>query len=603
MIGAGALGCEYVKAFALMGVGCSHEGKVTVTDNDNIEVSNLNRQFLFRKSNVGESKSMVACQIAAEINKDLNVRDYKLYVAQETENIFNDQFWEGLDFIVNAVDNIKARLYVDSRCVWYTKPLLESGTLGTKANSQMVIPHLTQCYGDSQDPPEEAIPMCTLRNFPNQIEHCIEWGRDLFNKLYVDRPNDAAGFIDKPQSFVFDLKKNTTLSGVKDTMEEIKKIIDLKRSADFSKCIEVAREYFEQLFNHQILNLLNIFPIDAKDKDGQPFWSGPKRAPTAVPFDQNDPLHVHFVSAAANLIAYTIGIKSNRDIIAIASQAAQVAIPEFKPKVIKVQLPGEENQQQAVAEVAPEDEELLENIIAQLKVEDTGIKADDLHAIEFEKDDDLNFHIDFIHAASNLRARNYKIIECDQQKTKMIAGKIIPAIATTTAMITGCVSAEIYKFVQGFTDLESYKNGFINLALPLFLFSEPDPPKKTLSKEYDPIMMGKVKAIPEGYTIYDKIVIDGPMSFDQLFAKLRADYNIDITLVSSGKVALYNGYLPGNKHGVRRPRNMEDVYREIAEDPIPEGRSYLAIEVGGEELTEGCDFVIPTIKYYFQPRQ
>ena len=143
MIGSGALGCEFVKAFALMGVGCSREGKVTVTDNDNIEVSNLNRQFLFRKSNVGESKSKVACEIAADINKDLNVRDYKLYVAQETENIFNDQFWEGLDFIVNAVDNIKARLYVDSLCVWYNKALLESGTLGTKANSQMIIPHKT----------------------------------------------------------------------------------------------------------------------------------------------------------------------------------------------------------------------------------------------------------------------------------------------------------------------------------------------------------------------------------------------------------------------------------------------------------------------------
>lgn len=43
MVGAGALGCEYIKAFALMGVGCSEEGKVAVTDNDNIEVSNLNR--------------------------------------------------------------------------------------------------------------------------------------------------------------------------------------------------------------------------------------------------------------------------------------------------------------------------------------------------------------------------------------------------------------------------------------------------------------------------------------------------------------------------------------------------------------------------------
>ena len=143
MIGAGALGCEYVKAFALMGLGCSSEGQVIVTDNDNIEVSNLNRQFLFRKNNIGDSKSNVACQSAKDMNTELNVTSHKLYVATETENTFNDKFWENLDFVVNAVDNIKARLYVDSRCVWYTKPLLESGTLGTKANTQMVIPYKT----------------------------------------------------------------------------------------------------------------------------------------------------------------------------------------------------------------------------------------------------------------------------------------------------------------------------------------------------------------------------------------------------------------------------------------------------------------------------
>jgi ubiquitin-activating enzyme E1 len=167
MVGAGALGCELIKAFALMGIACSQDGLVSVTDNDNIEVSNLNRQFLFRQNNVGHSKSQTACAIAKEMNQDLNVKDYMTRVGPETEDVFHDEFWEKLNFVVNAVDNIHARLYVDQRCVWYEKPLLESGTLGTKANSQMIVPHKTQCYGDSQDPPEEAIPMCTLRNFPN----------------------------------------------------------------------------------------------------------------------------------------------------------------------------------------------------------------------------------------------------------------------------------------------------------------------------------------------------------------------------------------------------------------------------------------------------
>lgn len=381
MVGAGALGCEYIKAFALMGVGCSAEGSVSVTDNDNIEVSNLNRQFLFRKNNVGDSKSKVACEIAKDMNNSLNVKDYQTRVGSDTEAVFNDQFWEKLDFIVNAVDNIKARLYVDSRCVWYEKPLLESGTLGTKANSQMIIPHKTQCYGDSQDPPEEAIPMCTLRNFPNQIEHCIEWGRDLFNKLYFDAPNDTISYIDKPQVFVGQLKQNTTISGVRSAMEEIKKVVDLKKSANFDRCVEVARLKFEELFNHSIANLLHIFPADHKDKDGQPFWSGPKRAPSPIPFDPSDPLHVHFVTAAANLIAFNLGIPQNRDTNYVAQVAAKVAVPDFVPRQVKVELPGEENknqQEQPAQEVAPEDEQVLAELLEGLKVEDIGISPKEI---------------------------------------------------------------------------------------------------------------------------------------------------------------------------------------------------------------------------------
>lgn len=198
-------------------------------------------------------------------------------------------------------------------------------------------------------------------------------------------------------------------------MEEIKKIVDLKKSADFNQCITIAREQFESLFNHQIANLLHIFPEDHKDKDGQPFWSGPKRAPSPIPYDPSDPLHALFVTSYANLIAYTLGIPQNRDQNQIAYQAASVSVPEFKPKQIKVELPGEENKnqdQRGQADAAPEDEQVLAELLQQLKVEDIGLSSKDFLAHEFEKDDDSNFHIDFMHAAANLRARNYKIPEC-----------------------------------------------------------------------------------------------------------------------------------------------------------------------------------------------
>src|SRR5882762_2348618 len=67
-------------------------------------------------------------------------------------------------------------LYMDQRCVFFEKPLLESGTLGTKGNTQVIIPHLTESYASSQDPPEKETPSCTVKNFPNAIQHTIEVG-------------------------------------------------------------------------------------------------------------------------------------------------------------------------------------------------------------------------------------------------------------------------------------------------------------------------------------------------------------------------------------------------------------------------------------------
>ena len=134
MVGAGALGCEYIKNFALMGISCK-KGKITITDNDNISLSNLNRQFLFHKNDVKEntSKSFCAKREALKINKDMNIKDYQLLINDDTRDIFNDKFIEKQNILISAVDNLSARKYIDNLSTFFNKIYINSGTEWNKS--------------------------------------------------------------------------------------------------------------------------------------------------------------------------------------------------------------------------------------------------------------------------------------------------------------------------------------------------------------------------------------------------------------------------------------------------------------------------------------
>jgi len=71
-------------------------------------------------------------------------------------------------------------------------PLLESGTLGPKGHVQCIIPFKTESYGSQNDPVEEGdIPYCTLKMFPEETFHCVEFARDKFGKLFTLLPKSA----------------------------------------------------------------------------------------------------------------------------------------------------------------------------------------------------------------------------------------------------------------------------------------------------------------------------------------------------------------------------------------------------------------------------
>ena len=176
----------------------------------------MNRQFLFRPKDVGKNKSDVAALAVQQMNPDLKGKiDSKLdKVGPETEDIFDDKFWTQLNIVVNALDNVEARTYVDRRCVFYKKPLLESGTLGTKGNTQVVIPNLTESYSSSQDPPEKSIPLCTLRSFPNKIDHTIAWAKSLlFQGYFAESPESVNLYLSQPNYVEQTLKQNPDIKG------------------------------------------------------------------------------------------------------------------------------------------------------------------------------------------------------------------------------------------------------------------------------------------------------------------------------------------------------------------------------------------------------
>lgn len=543
LVGAGAIGCEMLKNWAMSGLGAGPKGSIIVTDNDQIERSNLNRQFLFRPKDVGKLKSSCAAEAVQAMNPDLKdkIVPLKDRVGAETEDIFNEDFWNNLDFVTNALDNVDARTYVDRKCVFFRKPLLDSGTLGTKGNTQVVLPHLTESYSSSQDPPEASIPMCTLRSFPNNINHTIAWAKELFHSYFAGPAEVVNLYLTQPDY----LKSTLRQSGNEiQTLETLRDFLGSEKPSSFDDCITWARMQFEKQYNNAIRQLLYNFPPDATTSSGQPFWSGPKRCPVPLTFDINDPTHYSFVEAGAQLHAFNYNIPGagvSKD--HIAKVLSNMIIPDFKPDPgVKIQANDNEPDPNAQQSAATGDGNELEQMTKQIPPA-KSLGEFRLVPVEFEKDDDSNFHIDFIAAASNLRALNYTITPADRHKTKFIAGKIIPAIATTTALVTGLVNLEILKIVDGKDDIEQYKNGFVNLALPFFGFSEPiaSPKGKYQGKD------GEVTID----TLWDRFETED-VTLKQFLADFEAK-GLNVMMISCGATLLYAMFYPPAKLKDRYP--------------------------------------------------
>nr|KYP36358.1 Ubiquitin-activating enzyme E1 1 [Cajanus cajan] len=583
VVGSGALGCEFLKNLALMGVSCG-QGKLTITDDDVIEKSNLSRQFLFRDWNIGQAKSTVAASAAASINPCLKIEALQNRVGPETENVFNDTFWENLSVVINALDNVNARLYVDQRCLYFQKPLLESGTLGAKCNTQMVIPHLTENYGASRDPPEKQAPMCTVHSFPHNIDHCLTWARSEFEGLLEKTPAEVNAYLSNPNEYT-NVMRNAGDAQARDNLERVLECLDKEKCETIEDCITWARLKFEDYFSNRVKQLIYTFPEDAATSTGAPFWSAPKRFPHPLQFSSSDLGHLQFLMAASILRAETFGIPIPdwvKNPKKLAEAVDRVIVPDFKPKNDAKIVTDEKATSLSTASI--DDAAVINDLIVKLEGCRSKLQPEfRMKPVQFEKDDDTNYHMDLIAGLANMRARNYSIPEVDKLKAKFIAGRIIPAIATSTAMATGLVCLELYKALDGGHKVEDYRNTFANLALPLFSMAEPVPPKV-------------IKHQDMSWTVWDRWILKDNPTLRELLEWLKAK-GLNAYSISCGSCLLYNSMFP--KHKERMNKKMVDLAKEVAKVDIPSYRRHLDVVVACED-DEDNDIDIPQISIYFR---
>jgi len=198
------------------------------------------------------------------------------------------------------------------------------------------------------------------------------------------------------------------------------------------------------------------------------------------------------------------------------------------------------------------------------------VKGIELVGLEFEKDNDM--HIDFVTACSNLRATNYRISPSDKHQTKLIAGKIMPAIATTTSMVAGLVCLEMYKLVQA-KPLDHFKNGFANLALPFFGFSEP---VEAPCHEYN----------GEKWNLWSRLdVNDNSITLEGFLTHFKTKYKLELTMVSCGVSIVYSMFSAKSK--ARMQDKLVDIIKEVGIEIAP-NQKYLRFEIcaSGEDDEE-----------------
>ncbi|KAI5067456.1 hypothetical protein GOP47_0017984 [Adiantum capillus-veneris] len=590
VVGAGGIGCEVLKNLVLMGVGCNSSGSISIADMDRISKPNYSDQLLYHIDDLGKQKASTAGRALRKINPQAQVHTFQEKFDVETENIFDSAFFQSVSGVFSAVDTASARLYIDMRCVTFRRPLIDGGKHGMKGSVQVFIPFQSEMYASTRDPPEfKESPICTLRNFPYSTEHTLRWAVDTFESLFKQRPLDVNAYLSN-RDFQDSVKKANPSARLP-ILETLCDALSRHKPLSFAACIHWARLQFEDLFSNSIKQLSFNFPKDMTTTAGAPFWSGTKRAPVPITFNVMEPLHYNFIVAAANLQATVYGLKGCQDRVLFLDVLRNVNVPAFQPKEgIKIATSDGDLRSggQQKSFLSSEDNDAVErcDVLMQELPTPASLAGYRLTPIEFEKDDEQNFHVEFVSAAANLRAQNYGIPTSDLLQARLVGGRAIPSVVTATSVIGGMMCLELYKLVLQ-KPLECFKHSYVNLAVPFIATAEPIRAivNRVERNDHPPLL----------WTLWDKFEMSCVgMSLETFLREFKQQYGLEITMLSYGKSLLYAEFVPRKKLQERMPLTLLDLITTIAKVTIPATENRVVFSVSCSDASDN-DVDVPDV--------
>ena len=387
MVGAGGIGCELLKTLVLSGF-----ENIVMIDLDTIDVSNLNRQFLFRRKHVGQSKALVARESALKFRPGVSLA-IEAHHGNVKDEKFDIGFVKGFDVVLNGLDNLEARKHVNRLCLAAEIPLVESGTTGYLGQVTVHEGNKSNaCFECSPKPTPKSHPICTLRDTPEKPVHCVAYATDLlFPRLFASTREKTS---DLDEEDAVDARAFTR---------------DAENDESFAT---FATRVYDFVFRKKIEALLlkeEMWEKRAKPKP-LPAFRDVVKGESAEDVAAGADATLRMPSASE-----AVGVADAQNVMTV-EQAARVFVS-------------------SVARIMTRDAEAAAN-------REDGVCGTDA----FDKDDALA--VDFVAAVSTLRSANYGIPPQSPFDVKGVAGNIVHAVATTNAIVGGLIVLEAMKILR-----------------------------------------------------------------------------------------------------------------------------------------------------------